>query len=122
MNPKKAIIYKEGIAEELGVSEDVVDAFIGFYYDRVRESLSDIEHLGLYLNDLGTFFIRRNKLIYNLKKNRDILGNLKKTTYNGYEKSIAVSKKIELYEDALERVNKRIDKKKEFKNKKYGLE
>ena len=122
MNPKKAIIYKEGIAEELGVSEDVVDAFIGFYYDKVRESLSDIEHLGLYLNELGTFFIRRNKLLYNLKKNKDILGNLKKTTYNGYEKSIAVSKKIELYEDALERVNKRIDKKKEFKNKKYGLE
>ncbi len=122
MNPKKAIIYKEGIAEELGVSEEVVEAFINFYYSRVRESLSDIEHLGLYLNDLGTFFIRRNKLIYNLKKQKDILGNLKQTTYMGYEKSIAASKKIELYEDALDRVNKRVDKKKEFKKKKYGLE
>jgi hypothetical protein len=122
MNPKKSIIYKDGIADELGVSEDVVDSFINFYYGRVRESLSDIECLGLYLNDLGTFFIRRNKLIYNLKKQKDILGNLKKTTYMGYEKSLSASNKIELYEDALKRVNERIDKKKKFKNKKYGLE
>lgn len=122
MNPKKAIKFKEGIAEELGIHEDVVEAFVGFYYDRVRECLSDIEHIGLYLNDLGTFYVRRNKLIYNLSKQRDILGNLKKTTYMGYEKSLSASGKIELYEDALKRVNDRVDKKKKFKQDKYGLE
>tara|TARA_R110001592_G_scaffold255416_1_gene519014 strand:- start:65629 stop:65997 length:369 start_codon:yes stop_codon:yes gene_type:complete len=122
MNPKKAIIYKEGIAEELGIEEEVVSDFINFYYTRVRESLSDIEHTGLYLNDLGTFFIRRNKLLYNLKKQQGILENSKKTTYLGYQKSLTASEKIELYEDALRRVNERIEKKKQFKNRKNGLE
>lgn len=120
MNPKKPNFLKKDIAKELGLHEEVVDAFIDFYYDKLRRSLSNLVYPKVYVNNLGTFTIRKNILEKNIKKQKDILGNLKKITYNGYEKSVSVQEKIELYEKALLEVNKINKDKKDFKNKKYG--
>lgn len=116
MNPKKSSGYKEGISEELGVHEDVVDAFIAFYYEKVREALSNLVFPKVYLNGLGTFDLRKNKLEKNISKQKDILGNLKKMTYFGYDKSLKVQEKIELYERALKDINKMLEEKKNFKD------
>ena len=116
MNPKKSSSLKEGIAKELGVHEDVVDAFIEFYYDKLRYYLSSLEHPKVYVNSLGTFCLRKKKLESSIKKQKDILGNLKKLTYGGYEKSVSVQDKIEQYEKALVKVNKLIEDKIKFKN------
>lgn len=121
MNPKKSIKYKEGIAKELGVHEDVVDAFIGFYYDKVRQSLSDLVYPKVYLHSLGTFDLRKRKLEQNITRQKDILGNLKKRTYCGYEKSVAIKEKIELFERALKDMNKILEEKENFR-KKHGME
>ena len=120
MNPKKAKTYMEGIAEELEIHEDVVEAFIGFYYDRLRQTLSELVYPRVYVNNLGTFNIRKKKLEDGIKKQKDILGNLKKTTYNGYEKSVAIKKRIELFEGAMKEVNSMLERKKNFKRD--GLE
>lgn len=116
MKPKKAKIYMEGIADELGVHEDVVEAFIGFYYDSLRQTLSDLVYPKVYVNNLGTFNIRKKKLEDGIKRQRDMLGNFKKTTYRGYEKSVGIKKRIELYEQALVKVNEMIDRKAKFRN------
>jgi len=116
MNPKKSSKYKEGIAKELGVHEDVVDAFIGFYYDKVRQSLSDLVYPKVYLHNLGTFDLRKRKLEQNITRQKDILGNLKKRTYCGYEKSMVIQERIKLFERALEDMNKILEEKKKFKD------
>jgi len=116
MNPQKSSKYKEGIAKELGVHEDVVDAFIGFYYDKVRQSLSDLVYPKVYLHNLGTFDLRRRKLEQNITRQKDILGNLKKRTYYGYEQSVVIQERIELFERALGDMNKILEEKKKFKN------
>ncbi len=37
MNPKNYKQFKEGIAEEVGVHQNVVEDFITFYYGRLRK-------------------------------------------------------------------------------------
>ena len=120
MNPKKANSLKVNIAKEVGVHEEVVDAFIEFYYEKLRYSLSNLVYPKVYVNNLGTFTIRKSVLEKNIKKQKDILGNLKKLTYNGYEKSVSVQDKIKLYEKALVDVNKLQQNKLDFKKNKNG--
>lgn len=120
MNPKKANSLKVDIAKEVGVHEDVVDAFIEFYYEKLRYSLSNLVYPKVYVNNLGTFTIRKSVLEKNIKKQKDILGNLKKLTYNGYEKSVSVQDKIKLYEKALADVNTLQQNKLDFKKNKNG--
>ena len=120
MNPKKANSLKVNIAKEVGVHEEVVDAFIEFYYEKLRYSLSNLVYPKVYVNNLGTFTIRKSVLEKNIKKQKDILGNLKKLTYNGYEKSVSVQDKIKLYEKALADVNKLQQNKLDFKKNKNG--
>jgi hypothetical protein len=120
MKPKKAKTYMEGIAGELDIHEDLVEAFVGFYYDTLRQTLSDLVYPKVYVNNLGTFNIRIKSLENNIKKHKDILGNLKKTTYNGYEKSVAVKKKIEIFEKAMLKINQMKERKAKFR--KNGME
>jgi hypothetical protein len=116
MNPKKSSNFKKEVAQELSVDEDLVDAFVDFYYEKVREALSGLDFPKIYLNNLGTFDLRKRKLEQTISKYKDILGNLQKMTYGGYRKSIFVKDKIILYERALEDINKELEKKKKFKD------
>jgi len=115
MNPKKSKIYKQDIAQQLGIHEDVVDAFIEFYYQKVREALSNLEYPKIYLTNLGTFNIRVNRVKENLKKQKDMLGNITKQTYNGYEKSVGIKEKIEEYDKILNMHYEILEQKNEFK-------
>lgn len=116
MNPQKPNKYKEGISTELEIDKEVVDKFVDFYYEKVREALSGLDFPKIYLNNLGTFDLRKRKLEQTISKYKDILGNLQKMTYGGYRKSIFVKDKIILYERALEDINKELEEKKKFKD------
>ena len=100
MNPKSYKKFKDGIAEEVGVHPDVVNDFINFYYGKVRKSLSALDYPKILLDGLGTFYIRKNKLEKAIQKNQDILDNIKKTTYKGYEKSLNVGIKLNNMQNA----------------------
>ena len=101
MNPKKHKEFKKGIAEEVSVHPQVVDDFIAFYYSKLRKKLSQLDYPRI-----------------NVKKNKSMLGNIAKRTYNGYAKSENIIKNIELMSAALDQMEKDILKKKNFKNKK----
>lgn len=119
MNPKNHKDFKKGIAEKVGVHQDVVDELLAFYYNKIRKSLSELSYPYVMLNGIGTFQLRKTKLTKAIKKNKDILGNLEKTTYEGFEKYVPVKEKLEGYIKAL-KVLEDIDKeKKDFIQKKY---
>lgn len=117
MNPKKHGVFKEKIAEEVEVHPDVVDAFITFYYGKVRKHLSELTSTSLYVEGLGTFSIRKGRLENKIKRHRDILGNLEKMTFKGYDKHIAVKEKLENLEKASKMIKKKEDRKKKWKKK-----
>ncbi len=107
----------EGIAEEADVHPDLVKDFISFYYGKVRKHLSDLEHSKIYLQGLGTFCLRKTKLEKAIKRNRDILGNIDKRQYKGYEKHVAVKEKLKQMESALKQLEEEQEEKKKWKEK-----
>ena len=117
MNPKKHSEFKNGIAKEVGVHSQLVDDFITFYYSRVRKKLSKLEFPRIYIEGLGTFYLRKNKLENAIKRQKSMLGNIAKRTYNGYAKSENILSNIEEMEKALKQMEQDILTKKEFKKK-----
>lgn len=116
LNPKNYKSFYEDIAEEAGVHKDLVKDFVYFFYDKVRKNLSDLTHPRIHLPNLGTFTIRVGKLKKNIKKNKDILGNLQKMTFDGYDKSVPVKEKLDTMEELLKVVEQNIKDRKDFKN------
>lgn len=116
MNPKSHKEFKKGIADEVGVHESVVDDFISFYYGKLRSKLSKLEFPRIYVQGLGTFYLRKNKLENAIKKNKSILGNLTKRTYIGFAKSEDIQNNIVQMEKAMKQMEKDILNKKKFKN------
>ena len=116
LNPKKYKKFYDDIAEEAEVHKDLVKDFVYFFYAKVRKELSELNHPKLHLPNLGTFSIRVGKLKKNIKKNKDILGNLQKMTFDGYDKSVPVREKLKTMEALLEVVEQNIKDKKKFKD------
>jgi nucleoid DNA-binding protein len=117
MKPKSHKIFKEGIAEEIGVHESVVDELVSFYFGKVRNALSSLEDQRVFVEGLGTFAIRKTRVEKAIAKNKSYLGNLEKHTYNGYDKTVATKEKIEVLEKVLEKINASIQERKDFKLK-----
>ena len=99
MNPKDYKPFYDKIAVEAEVHKDLVSEFVS-----------------LNLPGLGTFKIRTGKLRGAIKRNKDILGNLEKMTYSGYEKHLPVVNKLKEMEDLLEVVDENIKDKKQFRD------
>jgi nucleoid DNA-binding protein len=116
MKAKSHKIFKEGIADEVGVHQSVVDEIISFYYGKVRNALSSLDDNRVYIENLGTFAIRKSRLEKAIIKNKSFLGNLQKQTYTGYNKSIETEKKIKNLEDMLSKIESIIIEKQNFKN------
>ena len=116
MNPKKYKNFYEDIAKDVKVHKDLVSDFVFFFYAKLRKNLSELENPKINVPNLGTFSVRHYKLKKAIKRQKDILGNLQKITFDGFDKSIPVNEKIKKMEKALEMIETNIKNKKEFKN------
>jgi hypothetical protein len=58
MIPKKPNTLFKEVAEDLEISEDLVDKFITFYYKDVRKHLSELSHTRINLDGLGHMTVR----------------------------------------------------------------
>ena len=118
MNPKSHKEFKKGIADEVGVHPSVVDDFVSFYYAKVRQKLSSLAFPRINVNGLGTFYLRKNKLDKSIMKNKSLLGNIAKRTYNGFAKSEDIQNNILQMEKAMAQLEQDISNKKKFRNEK----
>ena len=121
MKPKKYSEFKKDIAHTVGVHSNVVNDFITYYYTQVRKELSNLSASNIYVEGLGTFSLKKAKLKKAIIKNKSILGNLKKTTYIGMEKTHAVNDKLQKQEKAFKKLEEEIKNKQEFKKRKNEL-
>ena len=120
MRPKNHKEFKKYIADEVGVHPSVVDDFISFYYNKVRSNLSTLSFPRINVEGLGTFHIRKNKLEKSILKNKSLLGNIAKRTYNGFAKSEDIQQNIVQMEKAMLQIEKDLKDKKKFKENKNG--
>jgi len=116
MHPKSHKEFKKEIAEDVGVHPQVVDDFITFYYAKLRKKLANLSFPRVYVEGLGTFELRKNKLDKAIMKNKSLLGNIAKRTYNGYAKSEDVKEDILKMEAAMKQIEEDLLNKKKFKN------
>tara|TARA_R110001583_G_scaffold47157_3_gene147734 strand:- start:796 stop:1155 length:360 start_codon:yes stop_codon:yes gene_type:complete len=116
LNPKKHKSFYKNIAEDVGVHKDLVSDLVFFFYDKVRKNLSELKNPKVSIPNLGTFSIRTNKLRKAIKRNKDILGNLEKMTFDGYDKSIPVKEKLKEMEDLLDKIESNINNKRKFRD------
>lgn len=116
MKPKNHKSFFEDVAKEAEVHKDVVEDIIAFYYSQLRKNLSNLTDTHINISGLGTFSIRKRKLEKTIKRNKDILGNLEKMTYKGFDKYLPVKEKLKQMEDALIKINIKLEKRKKFKN------
>ena len=116
MKPKSHKSFFKDVAQEIEVHKDVVDDLVTFYYNKVRKSLSELIDTNVNIAGLGTFSLRKKKLEKAIKRQKDILGNLEKMTYKGYDKYVPVKNKLKQMENALEMLDKKINDKNKFKN------
>ena len=114
MKPKSHKSFFEQVAKDIGVHKDVVEDMVTFYYSRVRKNLSNLTDTHINVSNLGTFKLRKKRLENNIKRNKDIIGNLEKMTYKGYDKYVPVKNKLQKMEQALSMLNKKLENKKKI--------
>ena len=117
MKPKNFKSLTKGIAEEVGVHEDVVIDFINFYYGEVRKNLSSLTDPKVYVENLGTFSVMKTKLKRKLDRQQEVLENIDLNTYKGYDKHISVILKIEQMQNVMRVMEERNTEYKKFKEK-----
>ena len=62
MRPRKAKEFIPEVAEETGLSQELVTSIINFYWENVRKSMSALKHSRIHLTNLGDFTIKHWKL------------------------------------------------------------
>lgn len=58
MKPKKVKDLIPKLASELQLSEQEVKSVLDVYWDKIRKTLSSLEHNRVYLRGLGTFYLK----------------------------------------------------------------
>jgi nucleoid DNA-binding protein len=84
MNPKKSSKLYRPLAEELSVSEDLVEDIIQFYYKTLRLKLSNLEAPRINVEGLGHFVIKPVSVRNAITKYTKVLDNHDTSTYSAY--------------------------------------
>ena len=114
--PENYKSYFKKVAAECEVHPDLVEELVRFFYGNIRKNLENLDHSRVLLPNLGTFILRKNRVEKSIKRHKDMLGNMEKTTYSGYGKHLPVKEKLIKLEKADKRLSKEIEKKKNWKN------
>lgn len=68
MKPRKSKDLIPIVAEQLGVSQQMVSDVTSFYWQEIRKSLSSLKHARIHVTNLGDFTIKHWKLDDKIEK------------------------------------------------------
>ena len=68
MKPRKSKDLIPIVAEELGLSQQMVSDVTSFYWQEIRKSLSSLKHARIHVTNLGDFTIKHWKLDDKIEK------------------------------------------------------
>ena len=116
LNPKSYRKFFKEVADECEVHPDLVDELIRFFYNEIRKNMENLDATRIRLPNLGTFITRKGRLERAIKRHKDMLGNLEKRTFKGYNEHLPIKEKLQLMEKAAERIEKEVELKTKWKN------
>lgn len=73
MKPKKTKDLLPKLASELQLSEKEIQSVLDVYWDKVRKTLSSLEHNRVFIRGLGTFYIKPWAVERQLRLNKGIV-------------------------------------------------
>lgn len=120
MIPKKPKQIVKIVSEELDLSQELIDDLTTFYYKTLRNKLSDLEELRFNAPGLGHFLIRNSAVISTTKRFEAIKDSLTADTFANYHRRKLVQTRLDQLYSIKERIQEFLEKKKEFKESKYG--
>jgi hypothetical protein len=102
--PKKPNTLFREVAEELEISEDLVDKFITFYYKDVRKHLSEINHIRINLDGLGQMVLRPKTVENLIIKYKRMIDKADTYKFSGYYNKKRLETRLETLYDAQEKI------------------
>ena len=98
LNPKSYKKFFEEVADQCEVHPDLVDELVRFFYNEIRKNMESLDATRIRLPNLGTFITRKGRLERAIKRHKDMLGNLEKRTFKGYNEHLPIKEKLQLME------------------------
>jgi hypothetical protein len=119
MIPKRANkLYKE-LTKEFDVSEDLVEVLVEAYYKDLRQKLTSLEDTRINVDGLGHFVIKVKKVKKAIPHYEKVLLNHDTSTFGAYHNKKSIEEKLENLKRIQIKIEKNLEKKKNFKNEKY---
>ena len=119
MIPKRANkLYRE-LTKEFDVSEDLVEVLVEAYYKDLRQKLTSLEDTRINVDGLGHFVIKVKKVKKAIPHYEKVLLNHDTSTFGAYHNKKSIEEKLENLKRIQIKIEKNLEKKKNFKNEKY---
>ena len=118
MIPKKSkVLYKE-LAEEKGISEQLVENLMTFYYRKVRENLSGLTHTRIHIDGLGQFVVKPKTVEKLISKYTKQVASLDGYSMASYHNKIRLETRLVELKKIQEVIQEEKQAKEEFKKTK----
>ena len=117
MIPKKPDTLFKKVAEELEMSEDLIDKFVSFYYKDIRKQLTELNHTRINLDGLGHMVIKTKTVGILIEKYNRMIAKANTFNFSGYFNKKRLESRIETLNSMQLKIDEFNEKKKEFKKR-----
>lgn len=104
MNPAKRKEISQKVAEKLNLSFEIVDEIITCYFKSIQKKMSNLEHSRLAIDGLGTFYVKKNRLLAKLENYKAALErteSIAEPDMSDFRYMLGLRNEIKLYEKSL---------------------
>jgi nucleoid DNA-binding protein len=114
MIPKKANKLYSVVAEDLNVSQTLVEDVVEFYYKEVRKNLSELSEPRINIDGLGHFVAKHGTIIKTIERFQKSLVDHDVSTFKAYHSKKGMEVKLEKLIELEKKLSQQADRKKEF--------
>lgn len=107
MNPAKRKEISQKVAEKLNLSFEIVDEIITCYFKSIQKKMSNLEHSRLAVDGLGTFYVKKNRLLAKLENYKAALErteSIAEPDMSDFRYMLGLRNEIKLYEKTLNEI------------------
>lgn len=124
MVPIRATSLINPVAEELDISEEMLEDMVIFYYNNLRKTLSGLVDLKIDVPGLGHFLIRQDKVKSAINKTTLNLESLDPGSFSSYHYKKLQEEKLKMLLSIKDKIDEFLIERKQFRDEqiKYHLE
>lgn len=115
MIPKKYSNIYDELAEDLDIDRSFIVHCVEFYYADLRSTLTDLEHLRIYVPGLGNFNIKKGVVERDIKRFSSILEKNNTYTIGGYQYHKRIKGVLDKIEELHKKIKNELEEFKQFK-------